>query len=128
MIKIMRLDDSSFLLYAAKHYDMKSAASSEDFYEDIKRFQHVKRLFKRYKEDRDLRIRLILNHLIIIYNCFGADATNMLFLKLRDYHPHLKPFIIFLNYMPDRIEYEDTVLKSSDIPLDIFIVRELRNI
>jgi len=124
----MRLDDSTFLLYAAKHYDMKSAASAEDFYEDAKRFQHVKRLFKRYKEDGDLRVRLILNHLIIIYNCFGPAATNMLFLKLKMYHHHLKPFVIYLSYMPEFIEYEDVQIKSTDIPLDINIVQELRKI
>lgn len=124
----MILDDSSFLIYAAKHYDTRSAASAEDFYEDIKRFQHVKRLFKRYKEDNDLRLRLILNHLIIIYNCFGPAATDMLFLKLKNYQPHLKPFVIFLNYMPDFIEYESKRIRSTEIPMDINIVKELRKI
>lgn len=124
----MKLDDSTFLLYAAKQYDLKSAASANDFYEDVKRFQHLKRLFKRYHEDNDLRTRLILNHLIVIYNCFGKSATNMLFLRLKGYHPYLKPFLIFLNYMTETIVYEDEVIKSSEIGLDINIVNELRKI
>ena len=124
----MKLDDSTFLLYAAKQYDLKSAASANDFYEDVKRFQHLKRLFKRYHEDNDLRTRLILNHLIVIYNCFGKSATNMLFLKLKDYHQYLKPFVVFLNYMPETIVYENEVIKSSEIGLDINIVNELRKI
>jgi hypothetical protein len=124
----MKLDDSTFLLYAAKQYDLKSAASANDFYEDVKRFQHLKRLFKRYHEDNDLRTRLILNHLIVIYNCFGKSATNMLFLKLKDYHQYLKPFVVFLNYMPETIVYEDEIIKSSEIGLDINIVNELRKI
>ena len=114
----MKLDDSTFLLYAAKQYDLKSAASANDFYEDVKRFQHLKRLFKRYHEDNDLRTRLILNHLSVIYNCFGKSATNMLFLKLKDYHQYLKPFVV----------YEDEIIKSSEIGLDINIVNELRKI
>lgn len=124
----MILDDSTFLLYAAKHYDMRSAASADDFHEDLKRFQHLKRLFRRYHESGELRTRLILNHLIVIYNCFGPAATDMLFLRLEDYHSYLKPFVIFLNFMTDTVSYKDVNIKSSEIPLDINIVKELRKI
>jgi hypothetical protein len=71
---------------------------------------------------------LILNHLIILYNCFGPQATNLLFFKLKDQHQYLKPFVMFLNYMPDVIEYEDVRILNSDIPLDLNIVKELRKI
>lgn len=124
----MILDDSTFLIYAAKHYDMKTAASADDFYEDLKRFQHLRRLFKRYHEDGDLRVRLILNHLIVIYNCFGSAATNMLFMRLEEYHTYLKPFIVFLNFMPNEIEYKNKKMPTSEISLDINIVKELRKI
>lgn len=124
----MKLDNDSFELFAAKHYDMKTAASSDDFYEDLKRFQYLKRLFKRYSDGDELRIRLILNHLIVLYNCFGPITTNLLFMRLPDYHKYLKPFIVFLNYMPETIEYSDIVLISSDIYMDENIVNELRKI
>ena len=101
----MKLEEDSFLLYAAKYYDIRMAASTDEFYDDLKRFQHLKRLFKRYDEDDDLKVRLILNHLTVIYNCFGAEATPMLFLKLEDYHKALKPFVLMLGYMPDVVEY-----------------------
>ena len=80
----MNLDEDSFLLYAAKCCDMRTAISAEEFYDDLRRFQHLKRLFKRYQEDNDLKVRLILNHLTVIYNCFGSGATTMLFFKLED--------------------------------------------
>ena len=124
----MKLDEDSFLLYAAKCYDMKMAISAEEFYDDLRRFQHLKRLFKRYEEDDDLKVRLILNHLIVIYNCFGPGATTMLFFKLEEYHKCLKPFIIMLNYMPEVIEYSDKRIISSEIPIDERIVEELRNL
>ena len=47
----MKLEEDSFLLYAAKYYDIRMAASADEFYDDLKRFQHLKRLFKRYEED-----------------------------------------------------------------------------
>ena len=124
----MILNDTNFLLYAAKAYDVKKSSGAEEFYEDLKRFQYLKRLFKRNEETDDLKIRLILNHIIVLYNCFGLEATNMLFFKLKEYHPQLKLFVLFLNYMPEVINYEETAIRSSDISLDPSIVRELRNI
>lgn len=124
----MKLEEDSFLLYAAKYYDIRMAASADEFYDDLKRFQHLKRLFKRYYEDNDLKVRLILNHLTVIYNCFGAEATPMLFLKLEDYHIALKPFVIMLGYMPDAVEYSSKRIVSSEIPLDPKIVKELREL
>jgi|TARA_B110000503_G_scaffold95018_1_gene143057 hypothetical protein len=124
----MRLEEDSFLLYAAKYYDIRMAASADEFYGDLKRFQHLKRLFKRYEEDGDLKVRLILNHLTVIYNCFGAEATPMLFLKLDGYHIALKPFVIMLGYMTEVIEYGDNRIISSEIPLDIRIIKELREL
>ena len=124
----MILNDNNFLLYAAKAYDIKKSSGSEEFYEDLKRFQYLKRLFKRYEEADDLKIRLILNHVIVIYNCFGPEATNMLFFKLKEYHSFIKPFILFLNYMPEHIQYEDVFIYDSSIPLDSNIVKELRKI
>jgi hypothetical protein len=125
---MMKLDDDSFLLYAAKYYDIRMAASTEEFYDDLRRFQHLKRLFKRYEEDNDLKVRLILNHLTVIYNCFGAGATTMLFYRLEEYQKSLKPFIIMLGYLPEIIEYSDKKLITSEIPLDPIIVDELRNL
>ena len=124
----MYLDEDSFLLYAAKCYDMRTAISAEEFYDDLRRFQHLKRLFKRYEDDNDLKVRLILNHLTVIYNCFGSGATTMLFFKLEDYHSCLKPFVIMLNYMPNIIEYSGKRILSSEIPLDDTIVQELRKL
>lgn len=128
MVPLMILDEKSFLIYAAKHYDLKRSSGVEEFYDDLKRFQYLKRLFKRYEEDNDIRLRLILNHVIVIYNCFGDSATNMLFFKLKEYHKYLKPFIIFLNYMPEYIEYEDEIILNSNIPMDQRIIEELRKV
>jgi hypothetical protein len=124
----MILDEQSFLLYAASYYDMRKSSGIEEFYDDLKKFQYLKRLFKRYEDDGDLKVRLILNHLIILYNCFGPNATNLLFFKLKEQHQYLKPFVMFLNYMPDVIEYENRKILNTDIPLDLNIVKELRKI
>ena len=124
----MTLNEENFAIFAAKHYDQKKAASVEEFYDDLKRFQYLKRLFKRYDEDNELKTRLILNHLIVLFNCFEKAATLMLFMKLHEYHSYLKPFVMLLGFMPDVIEYNGKRIKNSDISLDETIVKELRQI
>lgn len=116
------LSDSTFLLYAAKHYDNPHCFDMSEFNEDMNRFKYIKRLFNRYKETGELKERLILNHIIVIYNLFGVDAaTKMLFFKLGKYMECLKPFLIMLNYMPQT--------KDADmIQMDPKIVEKLRKI
>lgn len=129
---IEQLDETNFLLYAAKHYDNPHCFDTLEFYEDLNRFKYIKRLFNRYEESGELKERLIINHLTILYNVFGGEATTrMLFLKLRGYHQYLKPFLILLSYMPDvvkgiGIDGKDYV--SSDITMDEMIVNKLREI
>ena len=124
----MRLAESTFLLFASKHYDNPQCSDISEFEEDLKRFQYLRKLFGRYRQDDDLKERLILNHLIIIYNVFGPEATNMLFMRLHEYHEYLKPFVEYLNFMPEFIMYEDVVLHKSNISSDIFISEKLKGI
>ena len=69
------LNDENFTLFAIRHYDNPQCTSTEEFYEDIRRFRYLKRLLKRYKKTGELRERLILNHLIVLCNLFGVDNT-----------------------------------------------------
>ena len=62
---MQKLDESNFILYAAAHYDNPQCYDTDEFYDDLKRFKYLKRLFNRYKETGELKERLILNHLIV---------------------------------------------------------------
>jgi hypothetical protein len=67
--------------------------------------------------------------MISLHNVFGTEPTaKMLFLKLRDYWPQTKTFLVFLNQMPEVIELDDITVYNSNIPLDNFIVDRLRGI
>ena len=124
----MNLTESTFLLYAMKHYDNPQCTEMSEFEEDIKRFQYLRKLFSRYRQDEDLKERLILNHLIVIFNVFGPQATNMLFMRLHEYHEYLKPFVLYLNYMPELLVYDDMVVNADSINGDLFIETRLREI
>ena len=123
----MKLDDNNFVQYAMKHYDNPQCTSAQEFEEDLKRFLYLQKLFSRYKRNGELRERLILNHIIVIYNLFGDGTTNMLFYKIaEEYWNQLVTFLIYLNRMPDVIPY--TKLSASDFILDQNIVTTLRKI
>lgn len=124
----MKLTESTFLLYAMKHYDNPQCTEMSEFEEDMKRFQYLRKLFSRYRQEGELKERLILNHLIVIYNVFGPDATSMLFMRLHEYHEYLKPFVVYLNYMPQLVVFDDVVINADSIDSDEGIVNRLKEI
>lgn len=118
---MIELNDENFLIYAIKNYDNPSCNGMSDLEEDIKIFKYVKRLFRRYENTNILNERLILNHIIVLYNVFGNAATNMLFYKIeKKYWQHLKTFLVFLNRIPDSHMVE--------INLDNKVVTKLREL
>lgn len=124
----MNLTESTFLLYAMKNYDNPQCTEMSEFEEDMKRFQYLRKLFSRYRQDSDLKERLILNHLIVIFNVFGPGATNMLFMRLHEYHEYLKPFVEYLNFMPEVLVYDDMMINSDSITGDELIKLRLKEI
>jgi hypothetical protein len=95
------LNDSNILLYAAKHYYNPTFSDIEEFNEDLKRFKYIKRLINRYLDQDNLGDRLLMNHIIVVFNVFGIEpALNILRVKLDERHwPVIKPFLVFLSYI-----------------------------
>ena len=125
------LNDGNFLIYAAKCYDRPHILQTE-FEDDLKHIKYIKRLFRKYRQTGEFKERLILNHVIILSNVFGVEATvNMLFFKLdEDDYPLLKTILIFLNYMPDRftLSFNKYHIRQEEIPVDLTIADILRKI
>ena len=90
-------------MYAIQHYHNPSCEGMIEFNDDMKRFKYVKRLFRKYEETGILKELLLLNHIIILNNLFGAEASStLLFFKTEQVHwPALKGFLEFLNIMPE---------------------------
>ena len=90
-------------IFAKRHYDNPSDVNNQEFDDDMKRFKYLKRLFRKYDTSKELKMRLIINHIIILVNVFGVDAaTTLLFFKIeREHWPLLKTFLVFLLFMPE---------------------------
>jgi hypothetical protein len=121
---INELNADNFLLFAIKNYENPEAVTVEDFEKDLNHFRYIKRLLKKYKGGGDLKIHLLINHFIILYNIFGDATTPMLFFKIdRDLWPCVKSFVVFLDRLP---EYPRTYIH--ELKEDETCIRELERI
>ena len=125
------LNEENYNHFAMKFYINNQCTSVEEFNDDLNKVKYVKRLFNRFLETGELRTNLILNHLIVIYNVFENEAaTRMLFFRVEErFHSILKPFLIFLNRLPEIVKGvggEDVI--TNIIPLNETTIKELRKI
>jgi hypothetical protein len=124
------LTNENYMLYAMKVYDKPNCIMSE-FKEDMKRFNYLKRLFRRYAKVGELRERLVINHIVVLYNVFGVEAaTRLLFYKMsKSDYSVLKTYLLFLSYMPAVVKgIKGQDIKSSEISVDMRIAEVLRGI
>lgn len=123
MMKVFdELTSKNFKLFAAQHYNNPECTDVEEFKQDLNRFKYLKRLLTRYEEHGELQERLILNHLIVLYNVFGIEACNkMIWYKIDVTHyTYIKPFLVYLHYLP-----EDEKIEVAMDPTIVEILREL---
>ena len=124
---IKKLTENNFLHYALNNYDNPSCATLEEFEDDLKKFLYLNKLLQRYKKNEDLRERLILNHIIVIYNLWGNAATEMLFHKVEE--EHWSSLIVFLTYLGRLPEFiPGTSVRATSLTHDEKIVEILREI
>jgi hypothetical protein len=110
--------------YAMSFYRDTSTKTLDEFTNDLQKFIHLKKLFNR----DDANPRLILNHIITLYNSFHPEGcTNILFFRIDESKwSELKTYLVFLNFLPERLEEHDIDLES--IPLSQKVIDILRTI
>lgn len=126
------LDHNNIIIYAAKHYNNSACESDDEFFADLKRIKYIKRLFKKFEESGDLKERLILNHIIVLYNLFGNEpTTRLLFFKLKGHYDLLKPFLEFLGRLPPQVHsvgWPSKDINTSEIESSPVIIERLSQI
>ena len=123
------LTEDNFFVFCAQHYVNSRYTTTEEFMEDLNRIKYIKKLITRYIENNDLKERLILNHITILNNCFGpVNTSKILYLKLKDQMQYIKPFLLLLNILPDRLYNvgNEKVINTHMINMDRHIINTLR--
>jgi|TARA_Y100000296_G_scaffold79363_1_gene103174 hypothetical protein len=117
-----KITPANWMMFAMKNYDNPQADGEEEFQEDLKRFKYLKRLLKKYYDGGELKERLILNHIIVLSNVFGVEASGiLLFFKIeQEYWSTLKTFMVFLNMIPEN--------EMIEIPMDEYVWKILNSI
>lgn len=121
-----KLNTNNFTIFAMKMYSNPLYTGIDEFKEDMHRIKYVKRLLLRYKKNHSLKERLILNHIIILQNVFGAEpCARILFYKLnKELHSALKAFLEYLQYLP----YSIPEVNLNEIESDQKVLKALRKI
>ena len=108
-----KITKDNWLLFAQKNYSNPTLETNVEFLEDIKRFKYLKRLFRKYKTTGDVKVRLIINRIIVLQNVFGADvAITLLLFKIdKEYWSVLKSVLNYLNllYEHELIEIDEDI-------------------
>jgi hypothetical protein len=91
----------NWLLFAQQSYDNPTLQKEQEFYDDIKRFKYLKRLFRKYRVTKKIKVRLAVNHIIVLANVFGVEAsvTLLLFKVDKIYWSYLKSILNYLGYL-----------------------------
>jgi len=125
---MLQLNNDNFLLYAIKNYYNPGSMGMSELEDDLKRFKYIKRLLNRHRTSGEINERLVLNHLVVLYNVFGEATTDMLFYKIeKEYWSDLKTYLVYLHRMPLETVVSPGI-KETDIPLNSELIKVLRNL
>lgn len=114
---ISKLNDENFRIMCARHYDSVDICS---FNEDIARVYMVKKMVKKYISSSEINERLVLNHIIILFNVFENFALDILYYIFdKDDYKYINSFLLFLDRLP-----EDKYVSG----IDIIITKKLEKI
>jgi hypothetical protein len=125
---IENLTEDNFWILTAANYKLKYYSTSEDFISDIKRIIYIKKLLTRFKTNGKIDEQLVMNHIIILNNIFGPEFTcRILYLKMASYFEYLKPFLLFLRLLPDKIPQVNGMdIDTITISMNQVIIDKLR--
>jgi hypothetical protein len=125
------LTDKNIMLYAMHEYNSPCLNSIDEFVEDLQHVKFIKRLLSRYVNSGKINAPLVLNRIVSLHNVFRIEALcRILFFYVDEKHyPILKPFLVFLDYLPDTIpKVKGRNINTVAIPMNQDIVNVLRHI
>lgn len=118
---MQNLTKKTYFAYALHAYNNPSCGGMEEFQEDLVRLKYIRRLLHRYVKTNDVSVRLLLNHLVGVYNVFTPDTVARLLFYRTDPEAWsaLKTVLEYTNLMPAEIPpVEGVTILNTSIPRD----------
>lgn len=113
------IDKSSYMRVAMSVYDNPGCVDEKEFEYDARRPIRIKFILRKWEEEgRNIEVMRLLNHIIVMRNCFGRNAVNMICMFCDDYLPQLLPFTDYLNITPAILSFDGKNIVSDHIVRD----------
>lgn len=111
----MLLNKATFRVYAARAYTNDLCTGTPEFNADIKVFDKITRMLKKWQRGKDINIRLLVNYFIFLRNNFQiAPSVAMMMFKGSEagVDSEAKTVLCYLNMM------KETEIRSYAVDLD----------
>lgn len=124
----MLISEANFIEYCKLKYVNLHCLNEEEFLNDLKTLRYIKSFFRRFLGNNEVKIEILLNHFIYLYNCFGDSMVEIMFFDFEDYyHPMLKATFFYLGMMPSVIHFGDSrSIYSDDVAFDVNLYKKLK--
>lgn len=102
-----------------KAYDNPSAITIEEFNSDLFMIMSIRKFIRKYLvSPEEVNVRKLVNYFVVVYNCFGKTATDLIYYKLNSEEllSVAIPIIVFLGWDVNHIP---------EPPINSSIVQEL---
>lgn len=98
-------DDIVLNLYRLYQEQNGDLVCMEEFQDDMSRVLYISRLLRKFKNTSETNAKLLVNHVIILYNVFDNRLTPTLFEMINDdLHPQLRGLLIYFNRLPEQFQ------------------------
>lgn len=125
----MKITDANFDHLAFSAYNNYKCEGISDISADMDRFKYISKAITKYKKDGEIKERLVLNHIIILFNVFGESARDFIFFKIKkDHHPVIITFMAYLHRLPDFVEINGKIVDVTKMKYDAYVAERLQQI
>lgn len=113
----MNLTKENLREYALRHYANPSCSSLLEFEEDFDRLKYIKILLNKIQNNKELNIRILLNHLISFTNVFRSPAAIQIlfFNNDEDTWVTLATSLHWLKRLPSIVRLNDIEIDGREI-------------
>ncbi len=105
-------NDQHFLQVAFKSYDNPRMVSTSEFDSDLKRFGYLNSMLMKYTKDKDeTKLRICVNHVVILSNSFCKSAAELIRYKiLKENEDLVETIMYFLKMASDETKPNSDIL------------------
>ena len=80
------------------------------------------------EEQRQIDVRHLLNHMVIMRNCFNDNSSDMIAMYCEKFLPLLMPFFDYLGYTPTFFSFEGKTIVTDQIDRDAYMVKTIKEL